>query len=277
MSTNADFEYGLAEKKYLEAKTNEEKLEASKKMLSTAPNHKASQVMRAEIKSRIAKLKAIMDKEKQQKKSGAQLSIKKEGAAQIVIVGTTNSGKSTLLKRLTNAKVEIAPYEFTTKEPAIGVLDYKGIKLQVIEIPAIVPNFKDTEKGPFLLSLIKQADLIILLFNNVEEKKMLDYELQDINVPILIYNNQEGIVDEIWSRLNIIKIYTKQPGHKPTYPPIAMKKGSIIEDLAEHIHKDFIKKFRFARIWGKSAAFPGQQVGLKHQLQDDDVVELHLK
>ena len=67
MSTNADFEYGLAEKKYLEAKTNEEKLEASKKMLSTAPNHKASQVMRAEIKSRIAKLKAIMDKEKQQK------------------------------------------------------------------------------------------------------------------------------------------------------------------------------------------------------------------
>jgi ribosome-interacting GTPase 1 len=69
MSTNADFEYGLAEKKYLEAKTNEEKLEALKKMLSAAPNHKASQVLRAEIKNRIAKLRAIMDKEKQQKKS----------------------------------------------------------------------------------------------------------------------------------------------------------------------------------------------------------------
>jgi ribosome-interacting GTPase 1 len=276
MSTNADFEYGLAEKKYLEAKTNEEKLEALKKMLSAAPNHKASQVLRAEIKNRIAKLRAIMDKEKQQKKS-TQLSIKKEGAAQIVIVGTTNSGKSTLLKKLTNAKVEIAPYEFTTKEPQIGILDYKGIKLQVVEIPAIVPNFKDTEKGPFLLSLIKQTDLVILLFNNIEEKKMLDHELIDIDKPILIYNNQEKIQDEIWSRLDIIKVYTKQPGHKPAYPPIAMKKGSLIEDLAEHIHKDFIKKFKFARIWGKSAAFPGQQLGLKHKLEDDDIVELHLK
>ena len=149
--------------------------------------------------------------------------------------------------------------------------------MQVVEIPAIVPNFKDTEKGPFLLSLIKQTDLVILLFNNIEEKKMLDHELIDIDKPILIYNNQEKIQDEILSRLDIIKVYTKQPGHKPAYPPIAMKKGSLIEDLAEHIHKDFIKKFKFARIWGKSAAFPGQQLGLKHKLEDDDIVELHLK
>ena len=275
MVTNPGYEYANAVKQFEAAKTDEDRLNALRLMYQTAPKHKSSEKLLADIKSKIAKLRVKI--EKQQKKTGLQLSIKKEGAAQIVIVGTTNSGKSTLLKKLTNAKVEIAPYEFTTKEPVVGILDYKGIKLQIIEIPAIVPNFKSTEKGPFLLSLIKQSDLAILLFNSPQEKKMLDHELQEINIPILIYNNQENIVDEIWSRLDIIKIYTKQPGHKPAYPPLALKKGSIIEDLAEHIHKDFIKKFRFARIWGKSAAFPGQQLGLKHKLEDNDVVELHLK
>ncbi len=275
MVTNPGYEYANAVKQFEAAKTDEDRLNALRLMYQTAPKHKSSEKLLADIKSKIAKLRVKI--EKQQKKTGLQLSIKKEGAAQIVIVGTTNSGKSTLLKKLTNAKVEIAPYEFTTKEPVVGILDYKGIKLQIIEIPAVVPNFKNTEKGPFLLSLIKQSDLVVLLFNSPQEKKMLDHELQEINIPILIYNNQENIVDEIWSRLDIIKIYTKQPGHKPAYPPLALKKGSIIEDLAEHIHKDFIKKFRFARIWGKSAAFPGQQLGLKHRLEDNDVVELHLK
>ena len=47
--------------------------------------------------------------------------------------------------------------------------------------------------------------------------------------------------------------------------------------MAAHVHKDFIRKFRFARIWGKSAKFDGQQVGIEHKLKDDDIVELHLK
>jgi len=47
--------------------------------------------------------------------------------------------------------------------------------------------------------------------------------------------------------------------------------------MAEQVHKDFIKKFRFARIWGKSAKFPGQMCGINHKLKDDDIVELHLK
>ena len=39
----------------------------------------------------------------------------------------------------------------------------------------------------------------------------------------------------------------------------------------------FIKKFKFARVWGKSVKFNGAQVGLNHKLKDNDIVELHLK
>ena len=43
------------------------------------------------------------------------------------------------------------------------------------------------------------------------------------------------------------------------------------------MNKDFLKKFRFARIFGKSAKFNGQSVGLDHTLEDEDTVELHMK
>ena len=278
MPVNAGPEYGVAEQEYLKAATNEEKLKALKKMLSLAPKHKGTQVLVAHLKQKIAKTKSAMEKERTSKKgSGSSIAVKREGAAQIVLVGTANSGKSTLLKKLTNANVEIAPYPFTTKKPEVGVLDYKGVKLQIIEIPAVVKNFQQTDLGPSLLAIIKNSDLVVLMFNKPEDKVILDKELSGIEKPVLIYNSQEDIADEIWSRLNLIKVYTKQPGKKPDYPPVAMSKGSTIKDLAEKIHKDFLKKFRFARIWGKSVKFDGSRCGLDHVLADKDIVEFHAK
>ena len=279
MPINASFEYGVAEQEYLKAQTNEEKLKALQKMLATAPKHKSAESLNAHIKSKISKLRAQMERERSLKRggSGAQIAVKKEGAAQVVIVGPTNVGKSTLLKRLTHAQVEIASYPFTTKKPEIGILDYEGVKLQIVEIPAIVPNFAQTEWGPSLLAIIRQSDLMILMFNTSQEKSVLDKELNNIKVPQLIYHDQENLAEEIWKRLPIIKVYTKQPGKKHDYPPVDMKKGSTIHDLAEKVHKDFVKNFKYAKIWGPSAKFEGQVQGLAHVLKDNDIVEFHTK
>lgn len=276
MPTNVTVEYSKAEREYLNARTNNEKLEALKKMLSTSPSHKAAEKLRSDIKQRISRLKDLMIKEKKQKPGGFSFSVKKEGAAQIVIVGTTNTGKSTLLNMLTNANAEVAVYPFTTKKPEVGTMDYKGIKIQVVEIPAIVKGFGETQLGPTFLSIIKNSDLIILMFKNADEKRLLDEELNNIDKPVLIYNNQENIKDEIWNRLGLIKVYTKQPGKESDYPPIAFKKDSAVRDVAEKVHKDFVKRFKFARIFGKSVKFEGAHVGLDHRLEDDDVVEFHL-
>ena len=277
MPTNVDVGYVKAEKEYFNAKDNKEKLEALKKMLSKSPSHKSAEKLRAEIKQRIAKFKDLIEKERTQKKGGGfTLSVKKEGAAQVTIVGTTNSGKSTLLNQLTNAGVKIADYPFTTKKPEVGVIDYHGVKIQIIEIPAIVKKFSETQFGPTFLSIIKNADLIVLMFKTPDEKKLLDNELTDIDKPLLIYNNQNNLKDEIWKRLGLIKVYTKQPGKERDYPPMAFREGATVREVAQKVHKDFLKKFRFARIFGKSVKFDGAQVGLDHKLADDDVVELHL-
>jgi len=278
MPVNAGIAYAKAESEFNQATTIQEKLQALRKMLATAPKHKGVESLLKEIKTKIARYKGLAEKEKKQKKgSGKSLSIKKEGAATICIVGTVNSGKSTLLKKLTNANVEIASYPFTTKKPEIGILDYKGIKLQIVEIPAIIENFEYSEIGPSMLAIIRQSDLLIVIFKDKFELKLIDKELYGINIPRVYYYNQDNIKDLIWDNLNLIKVYTKQPGKKQDHPPIALKKASIVKDLAGYVHKDFLRKFDFARIWGKSVKFDGIKVGLEHKLEDEDVIEFHLK
>ena len=87
MATNATLGYQLAEQKYLEARTPEEKLIALQKMLQMCPKHKASENLQKNIKERISKLKAELQRDKQTKKKqkgSNPFSVKKEGAAQIV-------------------------------------------------------------------------------------------------------------------------------------------------------------------------------------------------
>ena len=276
MPVNPTIHYQKAEEEYLQADTPEDQLIALQKMLSLCPKHKGTEKLQKQIKTKIAKLRDSI-KKSAKKGSYQKISFKREGAALICIIGTTNSGKSTILNKLTNANTKVADYQFTTKMPVQGILDYKGIKLQIVEIPAIVNNFNQTDLGPSLLSIIKQADLIILTFNIPQEKKVLDKELVNINARRIIYNDEKNFEERIWSSLNIIKVYTKQPGKQKDYPPVALKKGSKIQDLAEIVHKDFIKNFKYARVTGKSVKFENMRCGLDHVLFDEDIVEFHTK
>ncbi len=288
MPTNVTYEYENAEKRFHKASTIEDKLNALKEMLSTSPSHKGAEKLRADIKRRISKYKELIRKQKKQKK-GVRLGIKKEGAAQVVIVGKTNSGKSSLLKRLTNANVEVEQYKFTTIKPEVGIMDYYGIKIQLIEIPAIIKDFVKREKGPKFLSIIRNANLIVLLYRKEEDLGFLLEEMNKAKVnvkQIRIFNSQQfdilkedinKIKKKIWKNLNLIYVFTKTPGKKKDFPPVAMKRGSTVGHLAEVVHKDFIKRFKFARIWGESARFDGQRVSYKHVLMENDIVEFHIK
>lgn len=276
MPVNPTIYYQKAEEEYLQADTPEEQMIALQKMLSLCPKHKGTEKLQKQIKTKIAHLKESI-KKSSKKGSYQKVSLKKEGAALICLVGTTNSGKSTLLNKLTNANAKVAEYKFTTEKPVQGILDYNGIKLQIVEIPAIVENFQETELGPSLLAVMKQSDLIILTFNTPEEKKLIDKEIANITVKRIIYNDESKFEEKIWSSLNIIKVYTKQPGKPKDYPPVALKKGSTIHNLAGIVHKDFVKNFKYARVTGRSVKFENMRCGLDHQLSDEDIVEFHTK
>ena len=278
MPINAGFAYQKAEQDYAKARTTEEKIEGLKRMLIAAPKHKSSEKLLKQLKERLAKLKQQQEKEAANKKASfSWFQVRKEGAAQVLLIGPTKVGKSTLLNELTGTHATVAPYEFTTKKPEIGILDYHGVKIQLIELPAIVPRLQETNMGPSMFALMRTADLLVLMFNTPQEKAMLDKELTDIDTPRMIFTTKEQLPNIIWKNLPLIKAYTKQPGKEHDYPPIALPKGATIRTLASIIHKDFLKQFKFARIFGASVKHQGSQAGFDHVLADDDVVEIHLR
>ena|SRR3989344_2764971 len=280
MPINATYEFEEAEKKFHLAETVPEKLKALQEMLTKAPSHKGAEKLRKHIKEKIKKYKDLVAKEKRTKKGSSFLSVKKEGAARVSIIGLTNTGKSTLLSQITNAKPIISEVEFTTKLPEKGMMDYHGIKIQIVELPAIIKKYNESKHGLFFISIMRESDLLVITLNKKDEFELIKKELKDsdINKRFIIYEgNPESLKKDIWNNLNLIKVYTKQPGKDKDNPPIAMNRSSTVKDLALEVHKDFLKKFDYARIWGKSAKHDGSRVGLNHILYDNDVVEIHTK
>ncbi|MBN1923722.1 MAG: GTP-binding protein [Nanoarchaeota archaeon] len=85
----------------------------------------------------------------------------------------------------------------------------------------------------------------------------------------------DNLKEEIFQKTRIIRVYLKPKG-KPADmdKPVILHKGDRIYDLCLKIHKQFIEYFRYAQVWGKSAKFPAQQLGLNHVLEDKDVVTI---
>jgi len=270
MPANVTMEYMKAEDRYLKAKTREEKIDALEEMMATIPKHKGTEKMRAEIKSKLAKLRKQIPK----KIARRMTSIVNEGDLMVSIVGLTNSGKSTLLRELTNAKPAISKFPYTTAKPEIGMLDYEGVKIQLVEIPSAFERIH--------MSSVRSSHGAILIYENKEDLAELKKILKDfrINVPFVEFKrdnkNFDKLKKNLWEILGHIKVYCKEPGKKPEKKPIVLKKGSTVKDAAREVHKDFVKYFRFARIWGKSAKYPGQQFGMDHILVNDDIIELHM-
>jgi len=173
MPANVSYEYVVAQKKYDEAKTDEEKVIALQGMLSASPTHKGSENLRRDISKRISELKIKMEKRAAAlKKTGHSIGIRKEGAGQVVIVGLANSGKSTFLTKFTNAKPAIASYPYTTTKPEIGVLNYGGAHIQIVELPSFLES---KEMANQIISIIRSADAIIFIVpnNSLEQRDKL--------------------------------------------------------------------------------------------------------
>lgn len=296
MPINAKPEYFKAEAEFHQAETTKDKIKALRNMLSTAPTHKGAEKLRAEIKKKISKLKDISEKEKKSGK-GKSLSISKEGASQIVFIGLPNSGKSTLLMELSGKKVKVEPYEFTTKDPEVRMIPYENIWMQGIEIPAIYKGFHDTKQGRQAYALVRNADFVVVVTKDKSQKdlKEIKAELSEANIktgakerfregftehlPSLTVTWKDfdkSLIWKIWRKQGKIRVQTKSAG-KIAKKPIVMKAGATVEDVVLKIHKDFAKNFRYAKIWGPSAKFAGQQVGFEHRLKDRDIVEVYTK
>jgi len=376
--------------KYSDAKTVEEKIQALEEFLSAVPKHKGTENLRLWAKRRLAELREELEVKKRKKVGGGpRIFIEKAGAAQAVIIGPPNSGKSSLLAALTNAKPEIAPYPFTTMLPSPGMLQYEDIQFQLVDTPPLVLDQPESPVNNRVIGLARNADAIIIVIglDDPEADKVLrrllefledrgiiitkrkgivrikkdrsvtgirlvsngrmigfteddlrrllstyriynaiveiegDVTLDDVEdalfttrvykpaiivlnkadhpnapkvykkvlkevpegVPVIIADTlrKRGDLNKLgkllFDMLGIIRIYTKQPNKEPDPNPLVMRRGATVIDAAKRIHKDLARKFKYAKIWGPSAKYPGQRVGAEHELADKDIVEIHIK
>lgn len=166
MPTNVTSEYQAAEEEYRQARTPREKLTALEKMLVLIPKHKGTEKMQMHIKRKIAKIKEEMEAKAKKMGHGPTFNVRKEGAAQVALVGLPNSGKSQILRRLTNAEVAVDDYPFTTKIPTPGMMEYRDIQIQLVEIPAIIRDVSLGKGfGLQILSAIRAADAVAVVID----------------------------------------------------------------------------------------------------------------
>jgi len=358
-----------------------EKIAELEEELKTTKYNKRTQHHIGLVKAKIAKLKEGQELAvKKSGHSGPSYAVRKTGDATVLFIGFPSVGKSTLLNQLTNAKSKIGAYEFTTLKVIPGLMQYKGAKIQLLDVPGLISGAaKGKGRGKEILSVVRNADLVLAIIDKPTQLKTIFDELYTANlrlnerppdvkikkkisggihfvascklthlteqfakdifheygihnadvlirqnvtvdqlidvitgnrkyVPALVAINKidalgdskvkalqkeagesllisaekgenlDELREEILKLLGLIRIYMKKIGEAPDMDePLILKKNHTVIGVCKKIRREWVKRFQYGRVWGKSARFDGQMVGAYHTLLDGDILELHLE
>lgn len=182
-----------------------------------------------------------------------------------------------------------------TKKNKGGIEVISTLKLKCIsrdEIRAVLEQFGIHNAEVLIRENITTEQLIdclmrnrvyvpaIFVVNKIDSASQEEIKnLPDGFIPISAEKSKgiEELKKAIWEKLGLVRIYLKKTGREPDMKePLIMRGEPTVMEVCERIHKEFARNFRFARVWGRSAKFPGQKVGGDHKLADGDVVELHI-
>jgi small GTP-binding protein len=239
------------------------------------------------------------------------VSVRREGAAQIALVGPPNVGKSSLLQALSEIQIKTGDYPFTTLRPIPALTRIGGVLIQLVEIPGLIGGAsEDRGGGRALLGVLRSADAIVYCARangNVAELRVVRDEvtaagiekpaflaatradeataediarlarafpdLEVMPVSVLDEASLEAFRGAAWKMTGLIRVYLRNAGSVDT-EPVALEPGATVAEVADWVHHDLGATFSAARVWGTSARFDGQRVGRDHAVDDGDTVEI---
>ncbi len=115
----------------------------------------------------------------------------------------------------------------------------------------------------------------ILVVNKVDIKDVkIDADMETVYISAKSGYGIEELKRKIFEKLELVRVYLKPEGKKVEKKPMVLKRGATIKDICIRLHRDFVRDFRYAIITGPSADFPGQRVGLSHEIMDGDIVTI---
>jgi small GTP-binding protein len=360
-----------------------EKIKEIEAEMAKTQKNKATSYHIGTLKAKLAKLKRELMGGGQGGKGGSVgdgFDVNKSGDSRVGLVGFPSVGKSTLLNKLTNTFSEVASYEFTTLTCIPGVIQYKGAKIQLLDLPGIIEGAKDGKgRGRQVISTARTCNLILIVLDALKpltHKRIIERELEgfgirlnckpaDITfkkkekggitystnitqsqldeemvknilreykianadvilkcdatvdqlidviegnrvyvpciyvlnkidqitieeldlidripntVPISAHHewNLDGLLEMIWEKLDLIRIYTKPKGQLTDFsdPVIVPREKSSVTYFCGRIHKAILPKFKYAWVFGTSVKHNPQKVGKEHVLHDEDIVQI---
>ena len=192
MPANLTPEYFKAEKWFREAGTTEEKILALEQMLRVIPKHKGTDHMRADLRRKLSKLK-----ESGEKKVGGKhvdiFHVPRSGAGQVVLLGTPNCGKSSIVAALTNAKVNVANFPFATGAPVPGMIRFEDVQIQLVDMPPITAD----HSAPGQIGTYRHCDLIAVVIDlSADLAKQVRICMDYLESKNLLIDDETGDSDE---------------------------------------------------------------------------------
>ncbi len=349
--------------------------------IQKTPYNKNTQHHIGKLKAKLARLKDEQEKRRAAASGGGKsYGIKKSGNATVALVGFPSVGKSTLLNKVTDANSDVGRYDFTTLDVVPGIMDYKGAKIQILDLPGIIKGAsKGKGRGREVIAAARTADLLILMVDVfryelkviIEELRKAGLRLNERPVNIRIYKTHRGGInvsqtvelthmdkemvrgvvssygiinadivlrqdinedqlidymsgnkvyvdalvvlnkidllpeeevqkiidtledwhvfpmsaekdihidkfkDAVFDICEFIRVFLKPQGQEADLvEPLVIKEDSTVGMVCDYLHRDFREKFRYARIWGQSAKYPGQRVGIEHVIKDEDLLSI---
>jgi ribosome-interacting GTPase 1 len=159
MPANLPPEYHRIEAELRTARTPEEKIDIYERLIAVIPHHKGTDKLIAMYRQKIAKAREEGERRASTAKHAPTHKIEKTGAGQVVLVGPPNVGKSSLVKALTGAAVEVADYPFTTRLPSPYMMPFESVKVQLVDTPPVTGELMET----WFPEMVKMADAVLLV------------------------------------------------------------------------------------------------------------------
>lgn len=164
----------------------QKKIEAVKKEIHDTPYDKSSQFHHGVLKAKLSKLNDMLETKKAGGGGGGMgYAIKHSGDASVVLVGLPSVGKSTLLNAITNAESKVGNYDFTTLGVVPGMMEYKGVRMQILDLPGIIEGAASGKGfGRKVLSVVRASNLVVLMtdYKRISWLQKIKKELEDSGI-----------------------------------------------------------------------------------------------
>ncbi len=263
MPANLPPEYFEAEKRFKEASSPQDKAIALEELISTVPKHKGTDKLRADLRRKLAQLREEVARRKKSGK-GDLYTIEKQGAAQAALAGFANSGKSSILKALTNANPVVADYPVSTVMPLSGMMPFEDIQFQLVDLPPIGNESTDG----WVSGVLRVADAIILVVDLSEDpdiqlellleqlkkwriellKRAVSYEACPSCKPAVIVANKSDFPAAVEGKDKLRSMYEN------VYPIVPV--SSVTKEGLEELRRTLFENSMIIRVYSKE---PGKE------------------